>query len=132
MSDKKPQHLEDLDVAKRDEVRKRVEQRRQILANRREERRIDDLRTVLKQAEGRRVFWELMAETHLFQDPVVKGDDSATFANIGEARVGFRIHRLLATNFPEAYHQMTMEYAAQIKQDKTEEKLIFEEVVRNG
>lgn len=127
MADKK---LEDLDIAQRDDLKRRVAARAAQRRQRREERFVEDLVEVCKSVSGRRMLWDLMSESGVFHDPFVPGDANATHVNIGNSRMGRKIFKDLTRHLPDVYARMTNEHVAERKQEKAEDNAILQEVAK--
>lgn len=85
------------------------------------DRKLSDMRFVLKSAEGRRLLWSLMEEAKIFHGCYVHGDNGyGTTYNSGRQDQGrILLNRILEAK-PEAYLQMQNEHASEAKRIENE------------
>lgn len=74
----------------------------------------EDLQTVLKTPQGRRVLWRILQATRIQQTPFVPADACSTAFHCGQQSIGLFLQAEIEQAAPLAYIQMKGEYQAQI------------------
>lgn len=70
---------------------------------------IDDFKTFMSDARGRRVMWRVLSMTGIFRNAFVMGDAHATAFRCGEQNIGHQLLGEITTLCPERYHEMVGE-----------------------
>lgn len=70
----------------------------------------DDLRWLLSSDRGRRVIWQILELTHLFQPSYAPGDTEMTFVREGERNIGLKLQADLARADKPAFAKMLQEH----------------------
>jgi hypothetical protein len=96
----------------------------------REDRKINDLKAVLKTPEGRRFIWNILSEAGIYQSSFT--GNSETFFREGKRALGLMIVRDIDQHMPEAMAQMSREYYSEIKSDQAQEEAIRKGGQDNG
>lgn len=86
----------------------------------RRQRELNDIRTVVASAEGRRLLWKIIAESGVFRKSY-RGENNATNFNEGRRSVGNNLFNDLIEAKPEAFLQMQRENAALSKQEQRDQ-----------
>ena len=76
-------------------------------------RELNDLRTVLASAEGRRVIWRLMSHAGVFRGSFT--GNSETFFNEGKRDIGLLILKDSMEAKPDSFAQMQREHASEAR-----------------
>lgn len=92
------------------------------------ERKLGDVREVLRTPQGRRVYWGLMSEAGVFRASYVKGDPHGTTHNEGKRDIGQKLLDDLMVAKPEAFAQMQREHVSEGKQLADEESRALEKI----
>lgn len=83
------------------------------------ERKLSDIRFLLKNPEGRRVLWDLMSFCGVFRSSY-SGEVNGTLVNEGLRLAGLEVLNLILIAKPSAFAQMQEEYASEINREKVE------------
>ena len=97
-----------------EQVAEKVEEMEAARDKRLLERDDNDLRSVLKTPEGRRLVWGVLADSGIFQLSYT-GEAPSTDFNEGKRSVGLKLFRRLLDVKPETYLQMTLERTSEDK-----------------
>lgn len=96
--------------------------------NRLRDRKLSDMRHVLKSAEGRRLLFDILDEAKIFHPSYVHGDNGyATTYNTGRQDMGRYVQNWIMEAKPEAYLQMQNEHASELKSIDNERKFEAEQ-----
>ena len=88
---------------------------------RRHDREIDDLKTVLKKPEGRRMVYKLLCECGVFKASFSQNSMTTAFQE-GRRDIGLALLRDLDEAEPQAYSQMLTEHFSELKSKKPKEE----------
>jgi hypothetical protein len=88
---------------------------------RRKDRELDDLKTVLKKPEGRRVIYKILCECGVFKASFSMNSMTTSF-NEGRRDIGLALLKDLDEAEPNAYSQMLTEHFSELKSKKPKQE----------
>lgn len=95
-----------------EEAAKRIQERQRLKA----QRHADDIKWLLGDERGRRLYWKWLSDSHIFRTSFT--GNSETFFKEGERNRGLEMLADLNEHSPEAYLQMQQEAAFEDRQDR--------------
>lgn len=94
------------------------EERAKDLAKRKKDRKLSDIRFVLKSPEGRRFIWRILSMAGIYQDLFKQGEADTTNFNLGRRSLGLDIFKDVMLAKPAAVQQMSEEYSAELRSEQ--------------
>jgi len=82
-------------------------------------RKVGDLRSILKKPEGRRFVWELLGDTGVFRSVFALNSNQTSF-NEGRRDVGLELLQKLNEADASAFAQMQREYVSEVNSKREE------------
>ena len=90
--------------------------------NRKRERELSDIRSILLKPEGRRFYWRIMEAGRMFQDASAGENTNQTFHNLGRQSVSRDFLNDLMESKPEALAQMQQERTSEEASEHRQEQ----------
>lgn len=122
----------DMDEFQRSELKKNLTVRSNQRIMRRHERLLEDIKDLVKTANGRRLLYWMMDNSGVFGATFVEGMPDKSSFNQGRASVGRQLLNAILESSQEAFFQMQREKASERAQDMAEDNRIIQEVRDNG
>lgn len=97
--------------------------------NRKRERELSDIRSILLKPEGRRFYWRVMESGRIFQDAFAGENTNVTHYNLGKQGISRMFLNDLMEAKPEALPQMQQEREAEERHEYLQEQ---EDLKKNG
>lgn len=96
---------------------KSPEEKQKERAERKRQREISDIKSVIKLPEGRRMFWRVMARSGIFKMSYT-GEINSTMFNEGRRDIGNWLFSELFEANPNAFTQMSQENDSELESEK--------------